>query len=410
MNRSGFTLIEILGVLVVTAVIATGVWSVTESVTRGQVRGMEDADRAAAVASLDAVLRNAVQQATRGTLSAPNAGPVHVRVAGAAGAEADTLVVLRGEGPPLTHSTRPCPGGGACLYLFGSAATLARAGDVLLVSVPGMGARVYRVVGEARLSRAACGADCEERLACTGTGLLAVQVVQVTESTIYPSAGGSYTVPGPCRQAYDAERGRCVERRGARPGQVAQQECVARGAVATYTEVPVAEVTAALGFPDPGDVPQQSGAALTPRVQVQRVLPSRFWLRRDAARAAPLLVRQTGLDESGAWNRAVPVGGPVSALEVQTLHAGETAWRRGVGVAAADLAHAAANANYTRADAPADSALPGFAFRRGYHSVGAVRVRFTVPTPRADGSPAPVPYTVVVATNGASRGGSGGGW
>ena len=45
-RSAGFTLIEVLGVLVVTAVIATGVWSVTESVMRGHVQAMNDDDRA----------------------------------------------------------------------------------------------------------------------------------------------------------------------------------------------------------------------------------------------------------------------------------------------------------------------------------------------------------------------------
>ena len=412
-GRSGFTLIETLGVLVITAVIATGVWSVTESVTRGQARSMDDADRAAAVASLDAVLRNAVVQATRGTLAAPNAGPVHVVVAGSGATAADTLVVLRGEWPAMTSSTRPCPGGGACLLLVGNDTAMARPGDVLLVSTPGMGARVYRVTSAPGLAPGPCGADCEERVVCAAEVLADSSVMVVTRSTHYPrypDVTDSIPQGGPCAQAYHPVTGWCVEHRSRFRTPLRRRDCVASGSSATYTRVPVDEVTGALRLPDPGDVPRHSGAALTPRVRAQRVVPSRFFVRRDAARAAPTLVRQTGLDLNGAWNPAVPVGGPVTALEVETLHPGETAWRRGVGVAAAELVHGPANANYVYAATPADSAAPGFAFRRGYHTVGAVRVRFTVPTPRADGTTAGVPYTVVVATNGATRGGSEGGW
>jgi hypothetical protein len=414
MHRSaGFTLIEVLGVLVVTAVIATGVWSVTESVTRGHVQAMNDDDRGTAVASIDRVLRNALRQATLGTLAAPNAGPVQVLVAGTGATASDTLLVLRAEFAPITNSTRPCPRGGACLLLVGDHSATIREGEVLLVSAPAMGARVYRVTGEPEATRAVCGADCEEEVVCPAfTDEPAEQVLVVT--------GGTYTRAAPpagptpvtaCRQTYYEDGGVCTERRqrvnAPRPRR--EWSCRARSRVSAYTEVPVAEMTTALGFPDAG-APTQSGASLTPRVRTQRVTASRFFVRRDGTRAAPVLVRQTGLGADGAWNAAVPVGGPVATLEVETLHAGETAWRRGVGVDAAALVHSTANANYAYTSFPTATADPGFSFRRGYHDVGAVRVRFTVPTEQADGTTLDVPYVTVVATNGGTRHGSEGGW
>jgi hypothetical protein len=145
-------------------------------------------------------------------------------------------------------------------------------------------------------------------------------------------------------------------------------------------------------------------------VRTQRVTASRFFVRHGGTRAAPVLVRQTGLDDGGAWNPAVPVGGPVATLTVETLHAGETAWRRGVGVDGAALVHSTGNANYAYAFSPTATAEPGFSFRRGYHDVGAVRVQFTVPTVRANGTIHSVPYLTVVATNGGTRHGSEGGW
>lgn len=409
-RSAGFTLIEVLGVLVVTAVIATGVWSVTESVTRGHVQAMNDDDRASAVASIDGVLRNALRQATLGTLAAPNAGPVQVLVAGSGAASSDTLLVLRAEYAPITNSTRPCPGGGACLLLVGDQSRVIEEDEVLLVSAPAMGARVYRVTGEPRPTRAACGADCEEEIVCpTFTDEGAGQVVVVTGATETPPPPG--VPPSACIQSYYEDGRVCTERRGLvnapRPKRV--WDCSARGRVSAYTEVPVAELTTALGFPDVG-APTQSGASLTPRVRTQRVTASRFFVRRDGTRGAPVLVRQTGLDGDGAWNAAVPVGGPVATLEVETLHTGETAWRRGVGVDAAALAHSTGNANYAYTSFPTATAEPGFSFRRGYHDVGAVRVRFTVPTDQADGTVRNVPYVIVVATNGGTRHGSEGGW
>ncbi|HEX8451243.1 MAG TPA: prepilin-type N-terminal cleavage/methylation domain-containing protein [Longimicrobium sp.] len=412
-RSAGFTLIEILGVLVVTAVIATGVWSVAESVTRGQVQAMNDGDRASAVASIDGVLRNALRQATLGTLAAPNAGPVQVLVAGSGAASSDTLLVLRAEYAPITNSTRPCPGGGACLLLVGDHSGVIGEGEVLLVSAPAMGARVYRVTGEPHANHAACGADCEEEVVCpTYTDETAEQVTVVS--------GGTYTRSSPpvdptpvtaCRQTYYEDGGVCTERRervnAPRPKRT--WDCRARGRVSAYTEVPVAELTAALGFPDVGS-PTQSGASLTPRVRTQRVTASRFFVRRDGTRGAPVLVRQTGLDDGGAWSAAVPIGGPVATLEVETLHTGETAWRRGVGVGAAALGHSTGNPNYAYTVFPTATAEPGFSFRRGYHDVGAVRIRFTVPTEQADGTVHNVPYVTVVATNGGTRNGSEGGW
>ncbi len=401
MNRNGFTLIELLGVLVITAVIAAGVWSVTESVARGQVRGMEDADRSAAVAAVERVLRDAIREAAAGTLAAPNAGPVQVAVA-----ESDTLSLLRAEGAPMTVSTRPCAGGGACLHLVGDHTDVLSVGNVVLVSAPAMGARVYRVASGPRVTRAACGADCPEEVACpTFTDEPAPDAEVVTSSVVYTPGAPPSPRGGPCEQTYYADGSRCAEVRTAVAVMRRNWRCQVRGTVSAYTEVPVAEV--GFGFPASA-FPGQSGAALTPRVRAQRVTPSRFYVARAGARSTPLLVRQTGLDGTGVWNPAAPVGGPVSSLEVETLHAGETAWRRGVGVDGVALEHSTGNPNYVYASTPAGE--PGFAFRRGYHDVGAVRVRFTVPTTRADGGVAQVPYAVVVATNGATRGGSEGGW
>ena len=408
MQRSGgFTLIEILGVLVITAVIATGVWSVTESVTRGQVQSMEDADRSSAVASIDRVLRNAVRQATLGTLAAPNVGPVQVRVSGAG----DTLVVLRAEAAPMTNSTRHCPGGGSCLYLVGDHSRAIDGGEVLLVSAPAMGARVFQATGDPVVTRAVCGADCEEETVCavyaTQTG---DAMTVVTGAIFYPYPSGPPQARASCAQAFYADGSRCVEQRGTaipvRPKRLRQ--CAARGRESAYTAVPVADLTTStFGFPAGGAVPTQSGAALTPRVRTQIVTASRFFVNGGGA---PVLVRQTGLAAGGAWNAAAPVGGPVSALAVETLHAGETTWRRGVGVDEGALAHTPSNPNYVYAAAPTTGGDPGFAFRRGYHDVGAVRIRFTVPTRRGGGPVVQVPYTTVVATNGATRGGSEGGW
>ncbi|HEX8361203.1 MAG TPA: prepilin-type N-terminal cleavage/methylation domain-containing protein [Longimicrobium sp.] len=401
MNRHGFTLIELLGVLVITAVIAAGVWSVTESVTRGQARSMEDADRSATVASVERVLRDAIRQATAGTLAAPNAGPIQVVVA-----ESDTLLLLRAEGVPMTVSTRPCPGGGACLHMVGDHAGVLKVGEVLLVSAPAMGARVYRVGAGPRATRAPCGADCPEEVACpTFTDEAAADAEVVTASVVYAPGAPASPRSGPCEQTYYADGSHCAEVRTTVSAARRNWRCEVRGTVSAYTEVPVVEVD--FHFPA-GAPPGQSGAALTPRVRAQRVTPSRFYVSRAGARSAPLLVRQTGLDGTGTWNSATPVGGPVSALEVETLHAGETTWRRGVGVDDVALEHSTANPNYAYAFSATGE--PGFAFRRGYHDVGAVRVRFTVPTERADGTVAQVAYSVVVATNGATRGGSEGGW
>ncbi|MBD0319836.1 MAG: hypothetical protein ICV87_05870, partial [Gemmatimonadetes bacterium] len=285
-------------------------------------------------------------------------------------------------------------------------------GEVLLVSAPAMGARVFQVTGDARATRAVCGADCEEETVCpTYATQTAQPMTVVVRGLLYLGGSPTPEVLPSCPQTFFADgTTRCVEERAAAPAPRPKRlrQCVARGRVSAYTEVPVAELTtSAFRFPAGIAVPTESGAALTPRVRTQVVTASRFFVRGGRA---PVLVRQTGLAAGGVWNAAAPVGGPVSALEVETLHAGETAWRRGVGVDDAALAHTTSNANYAYTSAPTAAGDPGFAFRRGYHDVGAVRIRFTVPTRRGGGPVIQVPYTVVVATNGATRGGSEGGW
>jgi len=338
---------------------------------------------------------------------------VQVLVAGAGATSSDTLLVLRAEAAPFTNSTRPCPGGGACLLLVGDHHAVIGQGDVLLVSAPAMGARVYRATGAPRPTRTVCGADCEEEVVCP-------TYADEPQAEVMVVAGGTYTRAAPpagptpvtaCRQTYYEDGGVCMERRvsAAAPRAKRVWDCQARSRVSAYTEVPVAELTTAFGFADVGS-PTQSGASLTPRVRTQRVTASRFFVRRDGSRAARLLVRQTGLDGGGAWNPPVPVGGPVATLRVETLHAGEAAWRRGVGVDGAALVHSTGNANYAYASSPTAMAEPGFSFLRGYHDVVAVRVRFTVPTPLANGTDRNVPYVTVVATNGGTGNGSEGGW
>jgi hypothetical protein len=355
-----------------------------------------------------------VAQAALGTLSAPNAGPVQVVVAGGAVA-ADTLVLLRAEAHPMSNSTRPCPAGGACLYLVGGFSGTISVGELLLVSAPALGARVYRVTAAPRDTRAACGADCEEEVACpTYQDVPTDRPVVVISSTMDTAGSAPPRVRAgiPCGQSVYSDGSVCTERRDTVGATETRREwsCSARGRVSAYTEVPVRELTTtAFRFPPAGTAPTQSGAYLTPRVRTQRVTASRFFTRREGARGAPVLVRQTGVDASGAWNAAVPVAGPVTSLEVETLHTGETEWRRGVGVDAATLAHDPSNTNYVY-NAALLAGEPGFAFRRGYHDVGAVRIRFTVPSEQADGTVRQKSYVTLVATNGATQGGSEGGW
>jgi hypothetical protein len=288
-------------------------------------------------------------------------------------------------------------------------------GEVLLVSAPAMGARVYRVTGAPRDTRAACGADCEEEVSCpTFDESPAEEVLAVVSSRYYYNgvATPSVRVGVPCEQSFYANGDRCEELRArvgaARPKR--EWRCNARGRVSAYTEVPVAELTTStFRFPSAGGAPVQSGASLTPRVRTQRVTASRFFVRRATARAAAVLMRQTGLDAAGEWNAAAPVAGPIGAFQVETLHSGETEWRRGVGVDDAALEHTPSNANYRYVATPTAAGAAGFSFLRGYHDVAAVRIRFNVPTPQPDGATRDVAHVTVVSTNGATRGGSEGG-
>lgn len=412
LGRAGFTLVETVLALAIVGMISLGAWAMTDSVRKAQTTAVTDEDARQGVLHADIALRGALRESSAGVLSSPNVGPVHVVTATVAGVRADTLVVLRGDAPAVAVSSRACPSGGSCILLVGDHRNSFRTGDVVLLATPSVGGRVYQVSAQPQVRTDACGADCPEVLDCpTFTAVAVPATTELVTSYYYPNSVATPLVrPGiPCSQSYYINGDRCVEERGpVTPPARRRWSCTASGPVQRFTELPVADRTAApMRFPTPDPVPTRSGAGLTPRVRVQRVIPSRFWIR-GAGTAQATLVRQNGLTAGGEWRPAFPLAGRVSSLAVQTMHGGDFTWRSGIGVAASELARSSSNTNFA-SNPPGIAPEPGYVFDRGYHTISGVRARYTVRTQQQDGTIANVPYATLVATNTVAGGGAEGG-
>lgn len=400
-SEAGFTLFEIvLGILVAAALFLT-IAHLADTIAHVDSAARAGADARSTQALSDRVLRRALEDAGRGMPSAPNLGGVAVGVAdGPDGSSADTLVTLRAEGDGVAVAARPCSGTTSlCVALVGNRASGFRAGDLVVVGTRGLGLGAYQVVAAPRVVYAPCGADCPERLVCAnGAGALHTWF-RVLGSVRTP--GGAS--PAPCAQPYLADGSRCAEvvQPAAAPGPPLPL-CRVGSPPAPFTELRLADRTAALGFLPPIARLLQGGGG-TPRPAAVRVRASRFWIRTGAD---TLLVRQNGLDASGQWRAAVPVAALVDGLTVETFQPG-AGWVRGLGISAADLLPSAGNPNFLWYATPAaDARQPGFAFRRGYHTPGAVRVRVRYRALAAAGTPVHGVFSVVAATPSLLHGGA----
>lgn len=374
-SRAGFTIMELLFALLVGGLLLLLLARVADTVDRVGDAARAGSDASALEWTTERVLRRALEDAGFGMPSSPNLGGIGVRAATQAnGMPADTLITLRAEDDAIAVAARPCSDTvrTPCVALAGDQRGRLSAGDLVIVGARGTGFTAFQVADAPTVFRAPCGSDCPERLFCPVTAGPPQSFPRVVGSVLQPSGA---TSPLPCTHPVLADGSRCEEvvqvvSAGARQ----TPSCRVQGASVAFTNLPVVDRTGVLGFP-PSPIPlTTSGAGATPRVRAVRVRAARFWVRATTA-ADTVLVRQNGLTAEGDWRPPVAVAGPLVGMKVETLQPG-TGWTDGIGLGPRDLLPVAGNANYER-NSPAPAGVPtGSTFRRGHHSVAAVRVRY----------------------------------
>jgi prepilin-type N-terminal cleavage/methylation domain-containing protein len=401
-GRAGFTIAELLVVLLVGGLLALGVARMADV-----IGGMGEAGRSAAEAralewAAERALRRALEDAGAGLPSAPNLGGVGVRIgSGADGVPADTLVVLRADGPGVAVATRGCPGDTpGCLALVGDQRAWLGAGRLLTVGERAGGLRALQISAEPELFFAPCGADCPERLACTVSAGASQTFARVVGSVREPGGVPSFA---PCPHAHFPDGSSCREVvQAIEVGPRQEPACAAAAETSAFTAVRYVERTAMLGFPAPPYGLTRGGAGAVPAVRAVPARATRFWVREGET-----LVRQNGLSPAGEWRQPVSLAAPMRGLQVETLHGG--VWHRGVGVGEAEMVPSSANPNYLWSAAPDTTGRePGWRFRRGHHTISAVRLRYLYRTATvAHGLPRDEEAWVVVDTRALLGGGTG---
>ncbi len=283
---------------------------------------------------------------------------------------------MRAEGAGVAVATRGCPGDApTCLALMGDQRARLGAGGLLIVGDRAGGLRALQISAEPEIFFAPCGADCPERLVCTVSAGASQTFARVVGSVRQPAGVPSFA---PCPQPYFPDGSSCREvLQPIDVGPRQQPACAANAETSTFTAVRYAERTAVLGFPAPPYGLTRGGAGAAPGVRAVPARATRFWVQEGET-----LVRQNGLSAAGEWRQPVSLAAPVRGLQVETLHRG--VWHRGVGVGGDEMVPSSANPNYLWSAAPDTSGRePGWRFRRGHHTISAVRLRYLYRTATA---------------------------
>jgi hypothetical protein len=403
-GRGGFTLLELLYVLLISIILFHVLARIGEVIGGVDGATRSGSDAGTLETTVERVLRRALESAGTGLPAAPNLAGVGVKPAtGSGGAPADTLIVLQGDGAAMTVASRPCRTGAAdCVALVGDHRARVREGDLILVGTRSTGLSALQVQGPPAVFYAPCAGDCPERLVCPVTPGPSPTFFRIVGSVRQP---GGTTAPGPCPQAFFPDGSRCEEiEQLVTAGPRQEPSCRAQGPSAAFTELSVADRTTDLGFPSPPLALWQSGAGALPKVRAVRVRASRFWVRAEPGRDT-VLVRQNSMTPAGEWRTPVAIAGPVHGLGVATLQEG--VWTPATG--AADLRPGAGNANYVWSAAPAASGRePAWRFRKGHHTIAAVRVRYTYRVASASqAQPLERQAWIIVPTRSLLQGGTG---
>lgn len=399
-GAAGYTIAELLVALVAGGMVLLALARMAETADRVGEAGRAGADARALQGTVERVLGRALEEAGDGIPSSPNLGGVGVRRGEAGELPADTLVVLSADGDAMAVAARGCRAAAPCVVLVGDRRAALAPGDLVVAGTRTTGLLALQVAGAPAVLHAPCGADCPERMVCTAEPGPLRTFPRIVGSVREP---GGVAAPEPCAHPVLPDGSRCAEVSAPAAAAPAVPACRLAAAGGVFTEVPLVDRTAALGFPAPPAPLLGGGAGGTPRVRAVRVRASRFWVRgEDAA-----LVRQDGVNASGAWGRAVRLAGPVAGLRVETLH--DEAWLPGTGVEAADLVPDPANPNHVWRAAPSPGGgEPGGRFLRGHHTVAAVRVRYVFrDRTAAHGTERTREARLVVATPALPEGGTG---
>jgi prepilin-type N-terminal cleavage/methylation domain-containing protein len=398
-SRAGFTLVELLVVLVVFAIVAAMAWTLAQVGTSVHLRELRRADAERTRRNLETSLGRALDQTARAGFSAPNLGMVRAGVgATAAGAAADTLLLLRATGPALPVASRPCRVASAsvCIALRGDRAATVRPGDLLAVGSSRVGYRVLQITSVDGPYAAPCGADCPTATFCSVSGSAGVGVVEVLLGTRSPGGGTAAS----CSESFYPDGSRCTETRAVRTSTPRTRSvCSATDAQAMFTDLRGGDRTGTLGFPPAREWSGVSGGG-APAVAAVPVEPLRLYPVAEGAELAVHLAR--GMAAGGRWNPARRVAGPVASFQVETQHTGSTAWTRGDGVNAATLA---TSPNRVSRTAPGPGAL-GYTYARGYHTLVAVRVETDVVGMNREGTRTTEPIRILRSLAPLAQGGA----
>lgn len=368
--RAGFTLIEVVVVLLVVSVLGAMAWTLAQVGTSVHQRELRRADAERTRHNLEASAGRALAQTARGGVSAPNLGMLRVGVTNRGAAAADTLVLLRSTGAALPVASRPCrtAGGGLCVALRGDRAAEVRPGALLAVGSARAGYRLLQVASSDGPYTAPCGADCPAATFCAVGPAPGISVVEVLVGT-RTSTGA--TAPS-CSESFYPDGSRCVETRVTRTTSPrARSVCSATGAQALFTDVHAVDRTLAIGYPAPREWSALSGGG-APAIAAVPVEPLRLYPVPEGAELA--LYLQRGITAAGAWNGARRAAGPLASFRVESQHEGASAWGRGNGVDATALA---SSPNRVTNTIPGAGAL-GYTYARGYHTLVAVRLEVEV--------------------------------
>ncbi len=398
-SRDGFTIVELLVVLVVVAIAGAMAWTLAQVGTSVHLRELRRADAERTRRNLETSVGRALEQTARAGFSAHNLGMLRAGVAStASGAAADTLVLLHPTGAALPVASRPCRMASAavCFALRGDHAGALRPGDLLAVGSSRVGYRVLQVTSIDGPYAAPCGADCPAATFCPVAASPGVSVVEVLLGTRQSDGATSAS----CSESFFPDGSRCVETRALRttPPRTASV-CSTTGAQALFTDLRTTDRTGALGFPPAREWSGMSGGG-APAVAAVPVEPLRLVPVAEGAELAIHLAR--GMAPGGRWNPARRVAGPVASFRVETEHAGTPGWARGDGV---DRAALAASPNRASRTTPAPGAL-GYTYGRGYHTIVAVKLETDIVGMNREGTRTTEPMRIVQSLGSLAQGGA----
>jgi prepilin-type N-terminal cleavage/methylation domain-containing protein len=370
-KHKGFTLVEVMIAIVVTAIIAAAAWTLAQVGTQTHVRELRRADVERTRRNVESTLGRSLQQTTRAGFSAPNLGMLRARESqSASGLPADTLTLLTMKDPALSVASRPCAGGTLppqCISLRGDRGDDLQQGDLLAVGSSQVGYRLLQVTAVGEPYQAPCGADCPAATYCPVAASPAASVVEVLLGT--HSGGGTAQT---CSESFFPDGSRCVETRGVRSTTPRPRSvCSTNTGAATFTDVSTADRTDVAGFPQPREWTGISGGS-APAVAAVPVDIVRITTAAEGPEYALVMAR--GLTAGGAWTASRRLAGPIAAFRVDVQHVDDSAWRRGDGIDAATLT---SFPNRTTNTTPA-AGSPGFTYARGYHTLVAARIDIDV--------------------------------